>query len=81
VTVRIELTADVEAGLIAQAQAHGMDLPQYVETVLREQVNPSSPLSADERAAAWIQTAKRFPHTPPLSDDAVSRGNLYDTRG
>jgi hypothetical protein len=30
-TVTIELPSHIEAELVARAQAHGMDLPRYVE--------------------------------------------------
>ena len=83
-TVKIELPPDIEASLSAQAQAHGMALPEYVEDVLRRQVSQSpksSSLTPAERASAWIEGSKRFPHTHPLSDEAISRESMYDTRG
>ena len=83
-TVRIELPAEVEASLVAQAQAHGMGLPEYVETVLREQATPvdrGASMTPAERAAAWLEGTKDLPHTRPLSDEAISRESLYDTRG
>lgn len=33
------------------------------------------------RAAAWLDAVKRFPHTPPLSDEAISRESIYEKRG
>jgi hypothetical protein len=39
------------------------------------------PMSPAERGAAWRESAKKFPHTPPLSDEAISRENLYAERG
>jgi hypothetical protein len=35
-TVKLELTPDVQAGLLAQAQESGLSLEAYVELVLRE---------------------------------------------
>jgi hypothetical protein len=35
-TVKVELTPDVQAGLLAQAQHSGLSLEAYVEQVLRE---------------------------------------------
>jgi hypothetical protein len=54
-TVTIQLPSEIEADLIAQAQAHGLNVPQYVEHVLREQrpTRTSSALTAAERADAW----------------------------
>lgn len=83
-TVKIDLPAEVEASLVAQARAHGMALPQYVESILREQASPvrhGRVLTPAEKAAAWREGAKLFPETPPLSDEAISRENLYADRG
>jgi len=79
----IGLPSDIEAGLTAQARAHSLELPQYVERLLREQVPPraAQTLSPAERAAAWRESARGLPHTPPLSDDAVSRESIYGDRG
>jgi len=78
-TVTIQLPSDIEVDLMAQARAQGLDLPQYVEHVLREQVPPraSSALSPAERANAWRESTGGLPHTPPLSDDAISRESIY----
>jgi hypothetical protein len=82
-TVTIQLPPDIEADLVAQAQAQGLDLARYVEHVLREQVPPRSgaTLSPAERAEAWRQSTRGLPHTPPLSDDAISRESIYSDRG
>jgi hypothetical protein len=37
-------------------------------------------LSPVERARLWRESAKGLPHTPPLSDEAVSRESIYDVR-
>jgi hypothetical protein len=81
-TVTIQLPSDIEADLVAQARAQGLDLPEYVEQVLREQVpsRPGSVLSPSERAEAWRQSTRGLPHTPPLSDDAISRESIYGDR-
>jgi hypothetical protein len=82
-TVTIQLPSDIEADLVAQAQAQGLELAQYVEHVLREQVpsRQQSFLSPAERAEAWRQSTRDLPHTPPLSDDAISRESIYGDRG
>jgi hypothetical protein len=38
------------------------------------------PLSPAERAAAWREGVQRLPHSEPLSDEAVSRENMYADR-
>ena len=78
-TVTIKVPNDIEAELVAQAREHGLELPQYVEHILRGQVaqRAGSALSPAERAAAWRESTSGLPHTPPLSDDAVSRESIY----
>jgi hypothetical protein len=82
-TLTINLKADIEADLEAQARAQGVDLPEYVEHVLREQVPPraGSALSPAEPTEAWRESTHDLPHTPPLSDDAISRGSIYGDYG
>jgi hypothetical protein len=81
-TLTIQLPPDIEADLVARARAQGLDLSRYVEHVLREQVPRSgSVLSPSERAEAWRQSTRGLPHTPPLSDDAISRESIYGDRG
>jgi hypothetical protein len=79
--VTIHLPSAIEAALVAQPR--GLDLTQYVEHVLREQVPPraGTALSPAERAEAWWESARRLPHTPPLSDEAISRKGIYGERG
>ena len=82
-TVTIQLPSDLEALLVAQARDHGLELPQYLERLLRGQVAPQagSILSPAERAAAWRESSRGLPHTPPLSDEAISRDSIYGDRG
>jgi hypothetical protein len=82
-TVTIQLPSDIEADLVAQARDHGLELSQYLERLLRGQVPPrtNSALSPAERAAAWRESTRGLPHTPPLSDNAISRDSIYGDRG
>jgi hypothetical protein len=81
--VTIEVPPDIEADLVAQAEAQGLNLRQYVERVLREQIpaREGSALSPAERAEAWRQSSRGLPHTPPLSDESISRESIYRHRG
>jgi hypothetical protein len=77
-TVKLELKPDVEAGLLAQAEARGLPLEIYLEQVLRERskavgASRSGPAEKARDFRAW---AGSHPRTPPLSDDAVRRENL-----
>lgn len=82
-TITIELSPETEANLSALAAARGLPLPVFVRKLLEEQIpaHVDLPLSSAERGAAWRASAKKFPHTPPLSDEAISRENLYAERG
>lgn len=82
-TVILELPPEIEADLLAQARAAGLELPKYVERLIRERipVRSRSALAPAERAAGWRESALGLPHTPPLSDDAISRENIYGDRG
>lgn len=81
-TVTIQLPPDIEADLVTQARARGLDLTQYVERLLREQVSPSpAALSPADRAKSWRESVQGLPDTPPLSDEAISRESIYGDRG
>ena len=81
-TVTIELPSEIAADLVAHAHAHGLEVSQFVEHLLREQVPQRvvSALSPAERAEAWRESSRGLPHTPPLSDDAISRESIYGDR-
>jgi hypothetical protein len=82
-TVTLDLTPEIEAGLAALAARQGLSLAAYLQHLLEEQVplRAGAALSPRERAAAWRASVKGLPHTPPLSDEAISRESLYDARG
>lgn len=82
-SVTIDLPPEIEADLAAQAAAQGVSLPEYLAHLLEERAAPgaASPMSPAERANAWREAAKGLPHTPPLSDEAISRESIYDIRG
>src|ERR1035441_5581911 len=77
-TVTIHLPSGIEADLVAQAREHGLELPQYVEHLLRGQVGPhaDTALSPAERAAAWRESrsescpgrsgSRAWPRTAPI---------------
>jgi hypothetical protein len=82
-TVTIELPPEIEADLAAQAEARGLPLAQYLQYLLRERVPVLSgvALSPGERAALWRESVKGLPHTPPLSDESISRESIYGDLG
>ena len=81
-TVTLKFKPDVEAGLLARAQASGMSVEEYVLSVVEGTVLPAvkNQLSPEERAAAFEAWSARHRPTPPLSDYAVSREAMYEGR-
>lgn len=82
-SVVVDLPPEIEARLVAQAAEQGLSLSAYLRLLLEGKigVRQEGALSPAERAAAWRDSAKGLPHTPPLSDAAVSREGIYDTAG
>jgi hypothetical protein len=81
-TVTLNLRPELEAGLLAQAQASGMTVEQYLLSVVEGAVRPitEQTLSAEERARAFEAWSAGHRRTPPLSDYAVSREGIYEGR-
>jgi hypothetical protein len=82
-SVTIELSTKTEANLTLLAAARGLSLATFLEHLLEEQL-PSlaaRPLSPAERAAAWRESAKKFPYTRSLDDEAIGRASFYAERG
>lgn len=79
-TVTLELRPELEAGLLAVARASGMTLEEYLLSVVESAVPPESRLSPAERGAAFEAWSAGHRFTPPLSDDAVSRESMYESR-
>jgi hypothetical protein len=82
-SVKIELPPEIEANLAAQAAAQGIPLPEYLRHLLEEQAaaGTENPLSPQERANFWRDSAGGLPDTKLLSDEAISRETIYSERG
>jgi hypothetical protein len=81
-TVTLKFKPEVEAGLLAQAQASGMTVEEYILSMVEGAVFPENQktLSPEERAAAFEAWSANHRPTPPLSDYAVSREAMYEGR-
>ena len=82
----LKVKPDIEARIVALAQASGVSVEEFLQRMIEEKtgeanVAATSPLSPAERVAVWRESVKSLPHTPPLSDDAVSRESIYSERG
>jgi hypothetical protein len=78
----LNLKPEVEAGLLAQAQANGMTLEEYLLSMVEGAALSATEkgLSAEERAAAYEAWAAGHQPTPELSDHAVTRESMYEGR-
>jgi hypothetical protein len=88
-TVTIEFPPDVEADLLAQARAEGLDVAGYVRNLVQKQIfigntAAKSTLVEELTPEEWTRRFKEWAHShdhdnlPPLSDYAVSRDSMYD---
>jgi hypothetical protein len=81
-TVTLNFKPEIEAGLLAQAQASGMTVEEYLLSMVEGVVLPAAKitLSPEQRAAAYEAWSANHRATPPLSDYAVSREAMYEGR-
>ena len=79
-TVTLNLTPEVETGLLAQAQANGMSLEEYLLSMIEGAalLATQKTSSPDERAAAFEAWAASHRPTPDLSEYDVSRESMYE---
>jgi len=85
-TVRLELSPEKEAALLAQAEARGLTIEQWL-LELAEQHAPA-PSFAHLQKTDPEEWARRFrhwaeghnPELPVLPDDAMSRDAIYSDR-
>lgn len=80
--VTLNLKPELEAGLLAQAQAGGKTLEEYLLSMVESAVMPvtGKQLTPEQRAAAYEAWSASHRATPPLSDYAVSREGIYEGR-
>jgi hypothetical protein len=90
-TVTIQFSADIEAGLLAQAQAEGVDVPRYVENLVRGQLQaraavdstrPAQELTSKQRLEnfqAWVKGHEG--NTVVLPAEAMERESIYGDHG
>ena len=88
-TVKLDLTSEVEEGLRDQAQAEGLSLEQFLNRTLATLVRTNqeslsfpaqSRADSEQREHGLEQWLDSFPQRPVLSDEAVRRENWYPDR-
>lgn len=84
-TLKIDLAPEIEAGLLAQAQAEGLTLEQFLTRTLQSIAQNNTPV-IPQHADEWDRSFRAWVHshpkdTPLLSDEAISRDSIYGERG
>ena len=84
-TVTLELEPEVEEQLEAQARESGLSVKGYLEKRVKEMIGASDSRPAktpQERLRLWREFLSSHGDikAPPLSDEAISRENIYSER-
>jgi hypothetical protein len=82
-TVKLELSPEVEAGLLMQAQARGISLQAFLLQIAQEQsrVATTEDLSGEQWEQQLDALFAELPDVPVLSDGALKRESWYSDRG
>ena len=82
-TVTIELPSDIEADLVARLGRRALICPSTssICSANRFPRGRDPPFHRRSRPSRGVNRPSGLPHTPPLSDDAISRESIYGDRG
>ena len=81
--VTLDLCPEVEAQLVAQANARGLSLPDYLKSIVELQASVRAALTSvpamshEEWEREFEALIDSFPQQPVLSDEAISRDSIY----
>ena len=77
-TISIQLEPEVETSLLARAQAQGMTLDAFVQSLVKGTVaGPPPPMSDEEFEAALDELAEGSENWPILPPEATTREGIY----
>jgi hypothetical protein len=83
-TIRVELTPEIEARLIAEARSQGVPLEELAQRLLKEALTPSSLpnglLTVDEFHRMLEAMAEGSEKLPNLPTESFSRESFYEDR-
>jgi len=83
-TLVLELDAETENRLRAQADAHGLAVEAFAESVLRKTEMPQEPVKGRPTAASlqamFIALAEGSENRPVLPPEAFERASFYEDR-
>lgn len=85
-TVTLNLKREVEARIVAEANARGLSVEDYILNVLEKESTSgdatfaltATPEEWEKALLEWVDTER--PGHAPLSDEAISRGSIYRER-
>jgi hypothetical protein len=89
VTLTLDITPEVEAGLLAEAKLAGLPLDQFLTRQLETLAHAPAPrasestgraVMSDQLAQEFDEWLDSFPQGPVLSDEALNRENWYPDR-
>jgi hypothetical protein len=80
----LQLEPELESRLVAQAAAQGKSAEELLQMMVERLLLPDttapvsiSPFERAEQFRRWVKSHESL-QAPPLSDDAISRGSIYD---
>jgi hypothetical protein len=78
-TIHVQLAPEAEANLLSRAEAQGMTLDAYLQSILeRMAVTPGPPpVSLEQFEAGLDELAEGSEHLPVLPPQAYSREGIY----
>ncbi|MBE9075878.1 hypothetical protein IQ241_00955 [Romeria aff. gracilis LEGE 07310] len=87
-TVKLDLSTEMEARLIVQAAAKGVSVEQYLHSLIETDLlaETEQPVDLIEANEEWVNLLETFcnnpalANVPPLSDEAISRESIYRER-
>jgi hypothetical protein len=80
VEIRVDVTPQMEAGLLAQARTQGMSLDAYVQSVIERIAaeRSAADLSLEEFEAGLDELAAASDDLPVLPSEAFTRDAIYE---
>jgi hypothetical protein len=78
-TVTLDLTPEVRARALAQAEAAGLPLERYLQSIIEQGTLPanSGPVTLEEQERLLDELARRHANLPASSVDSFSRESIY----
>jgi hypothetical protein len=83
--IHVQLPAEIEARLQAQARARGIETDRYLSALIEDAVRAAPMLAARTAGNRSIRTfldamSENSDHLPRLSDEAFTRASFYHDR-